>query len=48
MDSRFMVKEVGSISYADDKVVIGETPRQLQRMMSKLRKESEKLSMKIN
>lgn len=41
-------ERIGSISYADDKVLIAETPQQLQRMVDRLNKESRKLGMKMN
>lgn len=40
--------KIGSISYADDKVIIAETAQQLQRMVNRLNKESQKYGMKIN
>ena len=41
-------ERIGSISYADNKILIGETPQQLQRMVSKLNTECKKLKLKIN
>jgi len=41
-------KKIGSISYADDKVLIAETPQQLQRMIHRLAMENEKYGMRIN
>lgn len=41
-------KKISNISYADDKVMIAETPQQLQRMVYRLELESEKYGMKIN
>lgn len=41
-------ERIGSISYVDDKVLIGKTPQQLQKVVSKLNKESQKLEMKVN
>ncbi len=41
-------KRINNITYADDKVLIAETPQQLQRMVSKLASESEKVDMRIN
>lgn len=41
-------KNIGSISYADDKVMIAETPQQLQRMVHRLTTESAKYGMRIN
>jgi hypothetical protein len=36
IDCKIHGKRIGNISYADDKVLVGETPQQLQRMVFKL------------
>ena len=41
-------QRIKDISYADDKVLIGASPQQLQRMMCRLNKESKKNDMSIN
>lgn len=41
-------ERLNEICYADDKVLIAETPQQLQRMVTRLDKESRKYGMKIN
>lgn len=41
-------ERIADISYADDKVLLAETPQQLQKMVRRLHIESQKFGMKIN
>lgn len=41
-------KKIGSISYANDKILITESPQQLQRIINRLATKSSKCDMKVN